>query len=223
MHVASVRNLKRLFPLVLFLLTLKGLPALAQFSSGIEGTVVDSSGAAIPGARITITDARLGVNRTTTSNETGFFRIDSIAASIYTVHVEASGFTSWEQPDLTLQVGEIRALTPKLTVGSATTNVTVTAAAAALDLVSPTTGSVISSTTLQNTPLEGQNIYGLAALTPGMTGNAVTSGDNYTNEYAININAAGLRQNRMVTRSMVPIPTRLPAAAALLSRPIPKL
>jgi hypothetical protein len=192
--MASARNVKRLFPLFLFLLALKGLPALAQFSSGIEGTVVDSTGAAIAGAKVTITDTRLNVTRTATSSATGFFRIDSVAASTYTVRVEASGFTTWSQPDLTLQVGEIRTLTPKLTVGSTSTNVTVSASAAALDLVSATTGSVISSATVENTPLAGQNIFGLAALTPGMTGNAVTSGDNYTNEYAININAAGLRQ-----------------------------
>lgn len=194
--MASVRNLKRLFPLFLFLLMLKGLPALAQFSSGIEGTVLDSSGAAVPEAQVTITDTRLGVSRTAKASGTGYFRIDSIAASTYTVHVESSGFTSWEQKELTLQVGEIRTLTPVLSVGSTTESVTVTAGAAALNLVAPTTGSVISSITLQNTPLAGQNIYGLAALTPGMTGNAVTSGDNYTNEYAININAAGLRQEQ---------------------------
>jgi len=44
--------------------------------------------------------------------------------------------------------------------------------------------------------LTGQNVYGLASLTPGMTGGGVTTAgnDNYTNEYAINLNAAGLRQ-----------------------------
>ena len=145
---------------------------------------------------VTINDTRLGVTRTAKTSQTGYFRIDSIAASTYTVHLEASGFTSWDQKDLTLQVGEIRTLTPVLTIGATTTNVEVTAVAAALDLVSPTTGSVIGSTTVQNTPLAGQNVYGLTALTPGMTGNAVTSGDNYTNEYAVNINAAGLRQEQ---------------------------
>jgi hypothetical protein len=194
--MASASNLKRFLPFFLFLLMLKGLPALGQFSSGIEGTVVDSTGAAVPGAAVTINDTRLGVTRTAKTSQTGYFRIDSIAASTYTVHVEASGFTSWDQKDLTLQVGEIRTLTPVLTIGATTTNVEVTAAAAALDLVSPTTGSVIGSTTVQNTPLAGQNVYGLTALTPGMTGNAVTSGDNYTNEYAVNINAAGLRQEQ---------------------------
>ena len=181
---------------ILLLMVFSGLSAFAQFLSGIEGTVQDQTGAAVPGARVTITDTRLGISKTVTTSQTGFFRFDSIAASTYTVHVEASTFTSWDQKDLNLQPGEIRTLTPALTVGSATSSITVTASAVSLDLVTPNTSSVISSATVQNTPLAGQNVYGLATLTPGMTGNAVTSGDNYTNEYAININAAGLRQEQ---------------------------
>ncbi len=189
-----MKGLVKVFTLLL--LVLSGIPAFAQFLSGIEGTVRDQTGAAVPGATVTITDTRLGVSKTVTTSDTGFFRFDSIAASTYTVHVTANGFTGWDQNDLNLQPGEIRTLTPSLTVGSATTNVTVTASNASLDLVTPNTSSVISSKTIQNTPLAGQNVYGLAALTPGMTGNAVTAGDNYTNEYAININAAGLRQEQ---------------------------
>jgi hypothetical protein len=180
----------------LLLIFFSGLSAFAQFLSGIEGTVQDQNGAAISGATITITDIRLGVAKTATTNQSGYFRFDSIAASTYTVHVEASGFASWDQKDLVIQPGEIRTLAPSLTVGSATTSVTVTAAAVSLDLATPTTSSVVGSTTVQNTPLPGQNVYKLAALTPGMTGSAVTSGDNYTNEYAVNINAAGLRQEQ---------------------------
>jgi hypothetical protein len=181
---------------ILLLIVFSGLSAFAQFLSGIEGTVEDQTGAAVPGATVTITDTRLGITKTATTTQTGFFRFDSLPASTYTVHVEASGFTAWDQRDLNIQPGEIHPLTPTLTVGSATSSVTVTAGAVTLDLVTPNTSSVISSTTVQNTPLVGQNVYGLAALTPGMTGNAVTSGDNYTNEYAININAAGLRQEQ---------------------------
>jgi hypothetical protein len=190
-----MRLLRKVSVLIL-LSILGGASSFAQFLSGIDGTVQDQTGAAVPAATVTITDTRLGVTRTVTSSQAGYFRIDSIAASTYTVEVQASGFTSWSQNDLVLQPGEIRTLTPKLTLGATTTNVTVTAAAEALDLVTPNTSSVIGSTTVQNTPLAGQNVYGLAALTPGMTGNAVTSGDNYTNEYAVNINAAGLRQEQ---------------------------
>jgi Carboxypeptidase regulatory-like domain len=183
--------------ITIYLLLLFGLgpaPALAQFSSGIEGTVHDTSGAVVVGAKVSMTDTRLGVTRTTTTDQGGYFRIDNIAASTYSVKIQMSGFETWSQNGLTLQVAEIRTVAPILTVGSVSTNVTISASEAAVDLTSPTTGDVIAQTTVQDTPLTGQNIYELAALTPGMTGSAVNSGDDYTNEYAINIDAAGLRQ-----------------------------
>lgn len=193
--MASARKL--LLPLlVLLLVTLKAPSVRAQFSSGIEGTAHDTSGAVLAGARVIVTDNRLGVSKETTTNDAGYFRIDSIAASTYTVEVKMTGFETWRQPGLTLQVGEVRTLAPALKVGATSENIEVSAAETAVDLVTPTTGSVIADITVQQTPLPDQNVYGLTALTPGMTGSAVTSGDNYTNEYNININAAGLRQEQ---------------------------
>jgi hypothetical protein len=182
----------------IFLVSLGGLQAYAQFSSGIEGTVHDTTGAVVAGATVTMTDTRLGVSKSTTTSESGYFRIDSVAASTYSVRIQMSGFATWANSALTLQAGEVRTLAPELKPGAVSTNVEVSATAATVDLTSPTTGSVISNVTLQNTPLTGQNIYGLSALTPGMTGAAVSTGgnDNYTNEYAININASGLRQEQ---------------------------
>ena len=60
--MASARKLRRFFPLFLLLLMLRGFPARAQFSSGIEGTARDTSGAALAGAKVVITDTRLGVS-----------------------------------------------------------------------------------------------------------------------------------------------------------------
>jgi hypothetical protein len=132
-----------------------------------------------------------------TTSQAGYFRVDSIGASTYTVRIEASGFKAWEQTGLVLLVGETRTLAPTLELGQASAEVVVNASEATVDLESGKTESVISEVTLQETPLSGQNVYGLASLTPGMTGAATQSGaDNYTNEYAININAAGLRQEQ---------------------------
>jgi hypothetical protein len=170
--------------------------AWAQFSSGVEGTARDQNGGVLAGAKVVVNDTQLGVSKATTTNQEGFFRVDSISASTYTVQIQLAGFKTWEQNGLALQAGETRTLAPVLEVGAVSTDVTVTAAAAAVNLVAPTTGTVISQETVAQTPLPGQNVYGLSALTPGITGNAVTAGDNYTNEYAININAAGLRQEQ---------------------------
>jgi hypothetical protein len=186
----------RILVLVTLLLSLGGLSAFAQFLSGIEGTVHDSTGATIAGAKVTVTDTRLGVTRTTTTNQSGYFRIDSIAASTYSIKIQMAGFKTWQQGALTLEVGQLQTIAPSLEVGEVSTNVTVSAAETTVNVSTPTTGSVIANTTLTQTPLPGQNVYGLSALTPGMTGAAVVTAnnDNYTNEYAVNINAAGLRQ-----------------------------
>jgi hypothetical protein len=194
--MASVKFVLRLSAFLILVLSLGGFTAFAQFSSGIEGTARDQSGASIPGAKVIATDIRLGVEKSTTTNQDGYFRIDSIAASTYSVQIQMAGFKTWSQKDLTLQVGETRTLAPTLEIGAVSTDVTVSADQTTINTVSATTGAVISEETVQETPLPGQNVYGLSALTPGMTGSAVTSGDNYTNEYAININAAGLRQEQ---------------------------
>ncbi|MGA7339114.1 MAG: carboxypeptidase-like regulatory domain-containing protein, partial [Terracidiphilus sp.] len=196
--MSTAKFLTRVSILVLLLSSYGGLSAFAQFSSGIEGVVHDTTGAVIAGAKVTATDTRLGVSKTVVSGQDGYFRIDGIAASTYTVEIQMAGFESWKQEGLALQIAEIRTLTPALNVGAVSANVEVSATAAQVDLITPATGSEISNVTVQNTPLTGQNVYSLASLTPGMTGGGVvTSGqDNFTNEYAINLNAAGLRQEQ---------------------------
>jgi hypothetical protein len=186
----------RVWIMAALLVSLGSVTAFAQFSSGVEGTAKDQSGAVLSGAKVTLTDTRLGVSKATTTNQNGYFRIDSIAASNYTLQVQVSGFKTYDQKDLILQAGEIRTITATLEVGSVSADVTVSAGSVALNTESATTGAIISEETVEQTPLPGQNVYGLSALTPGMTGSAVTSGDNYTNEYSININAAGLRQEQ---------------------------
>lgn len=211
MGAARGRLRNWVFAFAALFLALGGATAWGQFSSGIDGTIHDSSGALVPGAKVSVADTRLGVTKSTTTNQDGYFRVDSIAASSYTVDIQASGFTSWRQTDLILQPGELRTLAPVLKVGSVSTSVTVSATEQAVDLTAPTTESVIGAETVQQVPLPGQNIYSLASITPGVTGSAVTSGDNYTNEYSININAAGLRQEQngyMIDDAFTDTPSR---------------
>ena len=184
-----------LTPVLALLVSWGSPPAFGQFQSAIEGTVRDQSGAVIAAANVTATDSQLGVTRTTTSSTAGYFRLESIAASTYTVRIEASGFQNWEQKDLVVTVGQIRTLAPVLTIASATYQLTISAEQP-VNLATPQTSSVIQGASLEQTPLPGQNIFHLLPLAPGLTGNGITSGDIFTTEYAININAAGLRQEQ---------------------------
>jgi len=183
--------------IVMSMLCLASLTAFGQFLSGLEGIVRDKSGGVVPGAKVTITDSRTQVSKSTTTNDSGYFRIESIAASTYGVQIEKSGFRTLELKDLEIPVGQIRTVEPTLDIASMEQKLVVTTeAAGAVDLVKAETGSVIQASTVQETPLLGQNVYSLTTLAPGLTGSAVTAkgSDSYTNEYAININAAGLRQ-----------------------------
>src|ERR1035438_945539 len=211
--MTAMTSAARISMFITLLLIWGGSSAFAQFSSGIEGTATESTGAVLAKATVTLTDTRLGVNKTTTTDQAGYFRFDSIGASTYDVQVQSSGFKSWQLKGLVLQPGEIRTLAPVLQVGSVSANVEVSASVSTVDLETPTTGSVISELTVQQAPLMGQNAYALAALTPGITGAAVTSTsiDNYTNAFTININAAGLRQEQngyMVDDAYVNEPSR---------------
>ena len=184
---------------IILLFLLSPLAASAQFLSGIEGTVHDTSGAAVVGAKVTITDTRLQVSRTATTNDAGYFRIDSIAESSYRVRIEMTGFKTWEQNGLAIEPGKLQTIAPVMQVGSTSEEVTVTAESVAVNVATPATSAVIAAETVQQVPLSGQNVYSVAPLTPGITGAATASTtptDNFTNEYAININAAGLRQEQ---------------------------
>ena len=87
------------------LLSFGSVTAFAQFSSGVEGTAKDQSGAVVAGAKVKLTDTRLGVTKDTTTNQDGYFRIDSIAASSYSLQIQMTGFKTYGQSDLVLQVG----------------------------------------------------------------------------------------------------------------------
>lgn len=192
--MANVRFWIRSLFLVTLLLGLSVIPAFAQYSSGIVGRVTDQSGGVIPGAKVSITDTRLGVTKTTMTNGAGYFSVTSIAASTYTVQIKKVGFNTWHQANLVLQVGQTRTIAAVLHLGAVSTSVTVKATLNAVNVSSAKVGAVIGSSTVTQTPLAGQNVFTLMSLAPAVTGSAVTSGDNYTNEYAVNINAAGLRQ-----------------------------
>jgi hypothetical protein len=171
-----------------------GASALAQYSSGVEGTVLDSSGAVIAGARIQLTNVDLGVSNVATSNDSGYFRIDSIPAGRYRLEVTAPSFKTYTETGVALDVGQVRSFSPKLESGATDTTVTVSAIQAAINLTSPRTDAVIARETVVQVPLVGQNVYGLAAIAPGVTGPGLSSGDNFNNQYGIEINAGGQRQ-----------------------------
>jgi hypothetical protein len=181
-------------------------PSAAQFSSGIEGTVFDPTGAVVPGANVTVVNVATAAPRAITTNESGHFRITNLAAGSYTITVRMQGFQTQTVTDVRLEVDQIRSIPVSMRVGDVATSIEVAATAAAIDTSQSRVSAELSANTVQEMPLVGRNMYSLTALTPGITGpgaqkggqQAVVATDNYSNEPGVGVNAAGQRQESNV-------------------------
>lgn len=118
----------------LAVLALVGVPAQAQLTTGtISGTVVDPTGAVIPGATVTLTHVATGVTREMESGGAGGFVFDRVRGGTYTLRISKAGFRTWESTDVEVTVGRVTALgTLALEVGAAAETVTVEAGAVPL-------------------------------------------------------------------------------------------
>src|SRR2546425_4480707 len=91
---------------ILAIAVLSASPACAQVSGAtLTGTITDPSGAAIAGAKITITNTATGVTRDVTADSAGFYSAPNLLPGPYEVTAAASGFSTTKQSNLTLTVG----------------------------------------------------------------------------------------------------------------------
>src|SRR4051794_40053305 len=84
----------------------------------ISGNVVDATGAAVPNAKITITDVGKGVTYNTVSNESGSYAQGHLIAGTYEVRVEAPGFSAYVQKNVAVEVDKVMQVSARLEVGS---------------------------------------------------------------------------------------------------------
>jgi len=141
--------------------------------AGISGSVHDSSGAAVPNAKVVISSAGQGQVRSITSNGAGLFTAPSlIAGSGYQLTVTATGFSQYDVKDIDLQVGQKLDLNIKLQVGTATTQVEVTATSPLVDDTKNDVSTVVDNQQIQELPVNGRRVDSFVLLTPGVTNDA---------------------------------------------------
>src|SRR5258708_16240846 len=101
------------------LLTLMfALAAAAQIQNGqFQGTVTDPSGAAVPNAKITITNASTGLSVTATTNATGLYSVKELPVGVYKVSVEAAGFKTYSDNGVQLDAGSTSLVNVKMVLG----------------------------------------------------------------------------------------------------------
>ncbi|MGH9469560.1 MAG: TonB-dependent receptor domain-containing protein [Terriglobia bacterium] len=144
-------------------------PAWGQDTRGtILGRVLDTSGAIVPGVKVTVTKVDTGVTTAGVTNSAGEFNIPFLYPGVYRVAAQKPGFKTYTREDVPLRISEIVNLTVRLEVGSITQQVTVQATTPALDTQTGTPGQVISQRRLQDLPLQGGDAFELVRLTPGV-------------------------------------------------------
>jgi len=151
---------------------LLGLPLAAQVSTAeLAGSVTDQSGAAVPSAKVTLTNAETNiVVREMSTGADGSYVITLVPPGLYMVSVEAPGFRKLAQSGVTLQTNQRVRLDLSLQVGQVTETVEVTASAPLLESQSSSLGRVIDRQFLNELGLNGRNFVSLAVLTPGVNG-----------------------------------------------------
>ena len=162
------RNLCSLAVLFLLLCVMAVLatPAFAQEAT-IVGAVTDPTGASVPNAAITITNVETGQTRNLTSSSEGQYVAPDLHIGRYTVRAVAPGFKATEQNNIVLNVGDRTRVDFKLQVGSATEQITVEAAAIAVQSDSGEVSDVITGQQLSQLATNGRSMYSLISLTPG--------------------------------------------------------
>src|ERR1700726_2490747 len=97
---------------ILALALLASTPVHAQVAGAtLSGTVTDASGAAVPNAKVSIKNSATGVVRDVTTDSAGFYSVPNLLPGVYDTTVEATGFSSSVQRDLTLSVGASKTVT----------------------------------------------------------------------------------------------------------------
>ncbi len=139
----------------------------AQSTAALQGTVVDSSGAALQGARVTARNTGTGEDRTTQTDDQGAYLLPSLPIGNYRVEVNAPGLQTTSASGLVLEVGRTVRQDFTMKVASATETVEIQATAPLVESTSVSVGAVVNQKTVQEIPLNGRHFVDLGLLIPG--------------------------------------------------------
>jgi hypothetical protein len=156
--------------------------ALAQsFTASVRGTVSDESGAAVPAAKVLVTDADRGTIFRGEADGAGRYTVTALPPGNYVLTVEASGFKKFSSGKFAVAVQQQATVDARLQVGDVNTTIEVEGAASLLNTTISNLGQVIDNQTILKLPNLARNSVSLVYLTPGVVGSGGRRGDNSTN------------------------------------------
>jgi len=181
-----------------FLLACACLPLLlraqGETTAAIVGTVLDPTGAAIPGATVQATNEETGAKRIASTNRTGQFNFAQLKPGPYTVKAAAPGFQARTRASVFTGLGQTQTVDFALEVGAAKTELTVSDEPPLVNLDTPNTTTTLNAPALENLPNPGGDLTYPLQFAPGALMNTAGSGNDFvggTNGYG-NVQFNGL-------------------------------
>src|SRR5215831_17321436 len=141
--------------------------AVAQVTASVSGRVEDTTGAAVTGAIITTKNLETGATRTATTDETGSYRVLSLAVGSQEVRAEKPGFRSAVRTGVNLAVAQEAVVNLKLEVGEVAQEVTISADTPLVDLTTASVSGLVGEREIKELPLNGRSFDSLITLNAG--------------------------------------------------------
>src|SRR3984957_1238060 len=192
------RNLVLLMrPLALLVSTLAlRIPAMAQgeTTSAIVGSVSDQTGAAIPGAAVTVTSSENGMRRFVKTDDSGRFSFPQLKPGTYSVKAEADRFEAQQNNTVSAGLGQKQTVDFKLNIASATESILVQEQVPLINAENPNTSTTLTARSLENLPNPGGDMTYPLQFAAGALINTAGSGNDFvggTNGYG-NVQFNGL-------------------------------
>jgi hypothetical protein len=148
-------------------------PAFAQttaINATIEGTIVDDTGAVLPGVTVTVINLDTGDTRVVVTNASGLYRAPLLPLGAYRVQAELQGFRGYDRTGIRLSAGQTAVIDITLLVGAVAETITVTADSPIVDLGRIEQGRTLTEAEIKTLPLTSRNPYNFALLQPGVVG-----------------------------------------------------
>lgn len=173
-------------------------------TADLTGVVSDGTGAALPGALVTVTNADTNALRSVTTNGEGRYTVPVLPPGLYTVRVELAGFTTQTRPQIALALGTTVTLDLTLPLAGQAEQLTVTGAPPLVDTQRTAVSTVVSQQQIESLPINGRSFISFSVITPGVTtdqtpqqGASATSGLTFAGQRARsnNITVDGVDNN----------------------------
>jgi Carboxypeptidase regulatory-like domain/TonB dependent receptor len=139
-----------------------------EIAGSIRGTVLDASGAAVSGARVTAFQTETGLQRETVSDAQGAYLFVELPVGHYRIEAEAKGFQKYVQEGIALDVNETAAVVIRLAIGTSTESVHVAADASPIETTTTNLGKTVGERDVLDLPLNGRDFAQLGLLQPGV-------------------------------------------------------